>query len=467
LHHDLDLSYKLLKQKEKDYTSYSFKNKEIMAICAFYDLAQEFTSMHNLYRIAVAVMRFFFNHESCIYTARAEDKALEMRCCTSEGLLQPPKVARPDIIINQSPYRSGQSFIFPIIGKRISENKIPLFLDNQILGMLEIFPMKRMTAHKYLFYQKYANRIGYNMHNKIVFNQNIEHIRFINQLVADIEHNVITPNIYYKAFILHMRKNLQHYFSGLEDIDTSLSEVHNQQNSPLKDTIAKQIRSLHDIHHDMEDKVKEFENRFNHLSLFLETLFRGEHFKTGGYVLKRRSCNLLKDVFLPELDYYRKRFKDKKIEIIRPSRLPSDEDLTLFVDLGLTAQVFSNLLSNALKYCKPVLSKTGKYKRYISYRVQPISRQPDDDNDIPNEIKFTLFSTGNPLTNKEALRIFEDGYRSSSNITTDGEGHGLYFVHNIAHIQGGRAGCEPKKNGNDFYIILPKKNSGFNFNPVQ
>jgi len=74
--------------------------------------------------------------------------------------------------------------------------------------------MKRMTAHKYLFYQKYANRIGYNMHNKIVFNQNIEHIRFINQLVADIEHNVITPNIYYKAFILHMRKTCKIIFQG-------------------------------------------------------------------------------------------------------------------------------------------------------------------------------------------------------------------------------------------------------------
>lgn len=466
MHHDLELSYELLEQKQKDYTAYSFRNKEIMAICAFYDLAQEFTSMHNLYRIAVAVMRFFFNHESCIYTTRPEDKSLLMRCCTTDGLLQPPKVARPDIIINKSPYRSGQSFIFPIIGKRISENNIPLFLDNEILGMLEIYPIKRMTGHKYLFYQKYANRIGYNMHNKIVFNQNIEHIRFINQLVADIEHNVITPNIYYKTFIINMKKILQKYFSVLEEFDTSFSGDREQRDIAILDGITEKISNLHDIHLNMQDKIKELENRFNHLSLFLETLFRGEHFKAGGYVLKRRSCNILRDVFLPELEYYRKRFKDKRIEIIRPSRLPSDEDLILFVDLGLTAQVFNNLLSNALKYSGRILSKNGKRRRYISYTVESISQQ-SDEGDIHKGIKFTLFSTGNPITEKEALRIFEDGYRSSNNIGSDGEGHGLYFVHNIAHIQGGRAGCEPKENGNEFYVILPKKASRFNLNPAK
>ena len=459
MYHDLDPSYQLLKQKEKDYIAYKFKNKETMAIFAFYDLAQEFTSMNHLYRIAVAVTHFFFDHESCIYSIRAEDEALMMQCCTSEGLLDPPEVARPDIIISQSPYRSGHSFIFPIIGKKISHDKVPLFLDNQILGMLEIYPIKRMTDHKYLFFQKYANRIGYNMHYKIVFNQNIEHIRFINQLVADIEHNVITPNLYYKAFLINMKKNLKRHFSELEKINTALSENYDQKNNLLKDTIAQKIDNVHTIHHNMEDKIKEFESRFNHLSLFLETLFRGEHFKAGGYVLKRRSYNLLADVFLPELEYYRKRLTDKEIEIIAPSHLPSEEDSTLLVDLGLTSQVFANLLSNALKYCKPVLTKNGKYRKYITYKIDIIGKESDY---IQNAIKFTLFSTGRPITTKEALLIFEDGYRSSGNTTRDGEGHGLYFVHNIVHIQGGFAGCRPRENGNDFYITLPKNIDSFN-----
>lgn len=459
MYHDLDPSYQLLKQKKEDYIAYKFKNKEAMAIFAFYDLVQEFTSMNHLYRIAVAVTHFFFDHESCIYTIRAEDEALMMQCCTSEGLLDSPEVARPDIIVNQSPYRSGNSFIFPIIGKSISSDKVPLFLDNQILGMLEIYPIERMTDHKYLFFQKYANRIGYNMHNKIVFNQNIEHIRFINQLVADIEHNVITPNLYYKAFLINMKKNLKRHFSELEKINAALSESYDQETNLLKDNIAQKIDNLHNVHHNMADKIKEFESRFNHLSLFLETLFRGEHFKAGGYVLKRRSYNLLTDVFLPELEYYRKRLTDKEIEVIAHSQVPSEEDLTLLVDLGLTAQVFANLLSNALKYCKPVLFKNGKYRKYISYRIDLIGKESDD---IQNAIKFTLFSTGKPITTKEALLIFEDGYKASSNNTEDGEGHGLYFVHNIVHIQGGFTGCRPRENGNDFYITLPKNIDSFN-----
>jgi len=451
LGHDLDQALDLLKKKQEDYTAYRFKTKETMAIFAFFDLAQEFASLNNLYRIAVAVVGFFFNYQSCVYTIRPEDEALMLQCCTCEGLLDPPVPARADIVTHHSPYRAGSSFVFPIIGKKVLTDKVPLFLDDQILGMFEIYPVKRMGKHELLFFQKYANRLGYNMHNKLVVEQNLEHIRFINQLVSDIEHNVITPNLYYKAFLISMKKNLKRHLSELKDLSSILpnTESHNH----LPEEVIRAVDNLHNIHQDMGKRMEEFEGHFTHLSLFIETLFRGEHFRTGGYVLRRRTYNLLRDVFLPELEHYRKRLKVKKIHIIEPLDLPTDEDLTIFIDLGLTAQVFANLLSNVLKYCRSALDEDGNYQKYISYNIEIVGQESYE---IRNALKFSLFSTGKPISTKEAPLIFEDGYKGPEDNSKEGSGHGLYFINNIAQLHGGYAGCKPRENGNDFYIVLPK-----------
>ncbi len=450
---DLDQTFELLKKKEQDYIAYRFRTKESMAIFAFFDLAQEFATLNNLYRIAVAVINFFFNYESCIYTIRPEDQALLLHCCTSEGLLDPPKPARADVVINHSPYRAGSSFIFPIIGKRVLADKVPLFLDNQILGMFEIYPVKRMSEHESLFFQKYANRVGYNMHNKLVVEQNIEHIRFINQLVSDIEHNVITPNLYYKAFLINMKKNLNKHLAELESISSVLPKIEADKNSSGEEII-QAVDSLNSIHQDMDKKMQEFESHFKHLSLFIETLFRGEHFKTGSYVLKRRYYNLLRDVFLPELVHYKKRLTDREIDIIEPLHLPSDDDMMIFIDLGLTAQVFANLLSNALRYCQPAPDENGNYRKYISYNIET---EGLESYEIRNALKFNLFSTGKPISTKEALLIFEDGYKIPEDNSKGGTGHGLHFIKNIVQLHGGHAGCNPRENGNDFYVILPRK----------
>ena len=450
---DLDQAFELLKKKEQDYTAYKFKTKESMAIFAFFDLAQEFATLNNLYRTAVAVIKFFFNYESCIYTIRPEDSALLLHCCTSEGLLDSPAPARTDVVIHHSPYRAGSSFLFPIIGKKVLAEKVPLFLDNQILGMFEIYPVKRMSEHQLLFFQKYSNRLGYNMHNKLVVKQNIEHIKFINQLVSDIEHNVITPNLYYKAFLINMKKNLKKHLSELEGLSSILPKTDIHKHS-LQEEAIQTVDNLYSIHQDMDKKMEEFESHFKHLSLFIETLFRGEHFKAGSYVLKRRSYNTLKDIFLPELEHYRKRFEDKGIDIIEPSDLPSDNDLTVFIDLGLMAQVFANLLSNALKYCRPVPDENGNDRNYISYNIEIVGQESYE---IRNAFIFSLFSTGKPISTKEALLIFEDGYKIPEDNRIGGSGHGLHFVNNIVQIHGGHAGCKPRENGNDFYIILPRK----------
>ena len=450
--HDLDQVFEVLKKKEKDYTAYQFRAKEIMAFFAFFDLAQEFATISNLYRTAVAVIKFFFGYDSCIYTIRPADEALMLQCCSTVGLVEPPIPARADIVIHQSPYRAAQSSVFPIIGKKALADKVPLFLDDQILGMLEIYPVKKMSDHRSLFFQKYANRVGYNMHNKLVVKQNIEHIQFINQIVSDIEHNVIVPNLYYKAFLINMNKDLKRNSSLLEDL-RSLVSRNQPADKASAEPLARPIDKLRKINEDMTKKMRDFGIHFNHLSLFIETLFRSDHFRAGGYVLKRRYYNLVKEVFIPELEHYRQRLAYRNIEILEPPSLPSEEDLTIFVDLGLTAQVFANLLSNALKYSEPAIDEHGNPRQYISYRAELVAMESSEPRD---GLKVSLFNTGRPISPKDALLIFKDGYKIAGQQDKGGSGHGLHFVNNIVQLHGGYAGCTPGENGNTFYIVLPR-----------
>ena len=77
--------------------------------------------------------------------------------------------------------------------------------------------------------------------------------------------------------------------------------------------------------------------------------------------------------------------------------------------------------------------------------------------EIQNGLKCSLFSTGEPISKKEAVLIFEDGYKIPKDKIKSGSGHGLHFVYNIVQLHGGHVGCKPQENGNDFYIILPRK----------
>ena len=78
----------------------------------------------------------------------------------------------------------------------------------QVLGMLEVFPFERIKESDFFFLTKYANRIGFRLQNRLLAHQNIQHLKFINSLVMDIEHNVIIPNMYFKHLFNQLRKKI-------------------------------------------------------------------------------------------------------------------------------------------------------------------------------------------------------------------------------------------------------------------
>ena len=134
---------------------------------------------------------------------------LEYVCGSQDGV-QTEKIPAPDeIYLANTAYRINNSWVLPVRGNRLLVDRLPFFAKDQVIGMLEIFPASGLNDSDKFFFEKYANRLGYTLHNKIITSQNIQHIRFINSLVGDIEHNVITPNISLSLYLRHVKKKVE------------------------------------------------------------------------------------------------------------------------------------------------------------------------------------------------------------------------------------------------------------------
>ena len=102
--------------------------------------------------------------------------------------------------------------------------------------MLEIDTAGQLSEQDRFFFERYASRFGYQLHNRILGNKNREHLQFIRNLVGDIGHNVIVPNIYFKLYYKRLRSKidllkffewkLKQSFEGEDGEEAALSEGH-------------------------------------------------------------------------------------------------------------------------------------------------------------------------------------------------------------------------------------------------
>jgi signal transduction histidine kinase len=135
------------------------------------------------------------------------------------------------------------------------------------------------------------------------------------------------------------------------------------------------------------------------------------------------------------------------------SGIPDQETISV-VDVGLMAQVYANLFSNALKYTEEITTSSNEKKKYVSYGHEIIMDYfgPGKDG-----IKYNVFSTGPHIPVEERSRIFEDEYRGSNVLQRPGTGHGLAFIKVAVELHGGVVGYEPTQYGNNFFLILPRQ----------
>ncbi|HID98584.1 MAG TPA: HAMP domain-containing histidine kinase [Thermodesulfobacteriaceae bacterium] len=445
-----------IRKKQKDYERYNFSVLQDRTLRAFFDLAQEFETLENFYRITVFVPKEFMKFDCCLYLTGQEDEKLMMVCDSMNGLticgMSPPE----NIYINETPYDTGDSFVAPIRSNRRLFARKPLAYASEIIGMFEVFPLSHFGENDRLFFEKYANRIGYNLHYKLIAAQNERHIKFINTLVADIEHNVIVPNMRYKLFLRNLKKRI----GTLEEIRKYFNTKIRSQEIPVsddKDSLQKIETRLGNLIHELAAQYEDVTKHYENTSLFLESLLRRDHFEKGEFVLRRKICSFRKEVIDPQLERYQKRLEDKGIRIdYMNGGIPSDEDIPLAVDVGLLSQVYANLFSNAEKYCQEMLNEYGKPVKFMSYGREIIQ---DYFGPGKHGIKFNVFTTGPHLPEEEYTHIFDEGYRGKGVGHQPGTGHGLHFIKKIIEVHGGDVGYEPTFLGNNFFFILPIQTS--------
>jgi signal transduction histidine kinase len=284
---------------------------------------------------------------------------------------------------------------------------------------------------------------------RFLLKKNTEHIKFIQSLVTDVEHNVIVPNMIYKLFL----RRLGGKISKNKEIEMLLRQLTSAPESKLKAEVESLLRELTEVNRGLREEFTNIQKHYHNTSLFLETLLRRSHFDEGRLTLRTKACNMKKAVLLPQLERFAGRFAENGISIDDEYSGIPDEDTISVVDIGLMAQVYANLFSNALKYTEEVTTEKGERKKYIAYGRQ---RLKDYFGLGKDGVKYNVFTTGPHISSEDQAHIFEEGFRGSRASKTPGTGHGLTFVKNAVEIHGGVAGYEATQSGNNFYFIMPQ-----------
>ncbi len=440
-----------IEAKKGDYQRYGFTQTEDNAMKTFFDLAQELESIEDFCIMCVLIPRTFFDLNARLYLIDPRLNALVLCAGTDEDgyalHTPPPEELRP----SEYPYYTDRgSLVLTIRGNKLLIDQLPFQTRDDVIGLLEIYPFERQNGHIELFFVKYANRVGFNIHNKLIVEKNIEHLKFIRSLVADIEHNIIVPNMVYKLFLRHMRDKVMDN-KEIEDLLFQFLIKKGSSDVSLRDIYSK----IAEVNRGLTTEMENFEKHYKNMSLFIETLFRRSHFDKGKLVLRTKPCNMKKEVVQPQLERYMEQFKERGIAIDdRLSGIPEEEIINV-VDVGLIAQVYANLFSNAIKYTEEVFTESGERLKYIAYGSETIEGffGPGKEG-----VKYNVFSTGAHIKPEEREKIFDDGYRCSNVLNRPGTGHGLAFIKNAIELHGGVVGCEATQYGNNIYFIIPEQN---------
>ncbi|MFH1075942.1 MAG: HAMP domain-containing sensor histidine kinase [Pseudomonadota bacterium] len=439
---------KRVHEKIDDYAEYGFSKTQEAALMTFFDLAQEFESIEDLYRICIIVIKSFFGYDSKVYAPT--DKGSMALACTVNSLIAKKSLIPLPIPVSVHPQTNNNSYFIPIIGNKTLLDRLPATYSGEILGVLEIEQTGHFDETERFFFQKFANRMGYTLHNKLLTWKNINHLKFIRSLVKDIDHNIITPNIAFKLYIKKMQSALNKCREIRDELTQTCATLCIEE-TEQKEHLNNILEKLNNTAALLKDQLEGIKKHHDTMSLFLETMLRHVHFEKGHYVLNKRECGIKKDIILPQLKELENKIRDSNIEVVDEYG-PQEEEELMLVDVGLLSQVYANLFTNAIKYIAEAQGDVRPLK-YIAYGKKIIL------NYFANEmhgIKYYVFNTGRYVPENEREMIFLEGYRASNAPTAvSGTGQGLYFVKEIIRVHGGMVGYEPAQNGNIFYFILP------------
>ena len=458
----------LLERERKAYSENHFPKKHNDILNSFCNAAQYGGGLRDLYRLCCSVPPLLAKGmEGSFYLYCCREKELVRVCDTKNGLIKPHKPVSRSLPPSRRPYETSDMLVFPLFSRPPRHNEraeLPwqsqkdtdhdfcFYLHNSdpfesrlnILGMFAVRPISRLFHEDRLFYRVLARWIGSELNKRLLTVQNLKHLCFINALGMDIGHNIIIPNMRFR----YLFRRLKEKISALDDLGSEVAGCLSHISGDACNHLTDRYR---DIHIELEKCHHELVQQHTQISLFLESLFREEHFRYGHLVLKPGKCFVEQDIIQPQLELYAGRFASHGIKVDRPHNMYKQE-FPLMVDVGLLAQVYANLFSNALKYTSEIITKSGKRRKALAYGCEEVEDFPVKG---MKGVKFNVFTTGPPLSSEQSREIFVDGWRADNDSSVPGTGHGLAFIRRVVEAHGGEVGCEPTEEGNNFYFILP------------
>jgi len=427
---------------------------------AFVDIIHNDHSLERFFQVCVTVPLFLGDMQAEFYLFNQKTKHFLRVCDSRAGLIEPPQLddTVPGTDIGATVDRNNRRFypLFPRTGTGRQEPRTkqgeqelydpdPYFASHSLLGLYAVSPLDNISKEDHHFFQILTRWIGNKLNNRLIANRHLEHLKFLNSLGRDIGHNIIVPNMHLKYLLRQMEKQLD----GLRQLEEKARAM--AENGISLQDVIKNIDYCRHQREALEQSHRELLKHHTQISLYLESLFREQHFKKGHLVLKPTRCFVERDIILPQLDLYKKKLERQGITIERPVNM-YQQDFPLMVDVGLLSQVYANLFSNAVKYTREVIDHRGKPRKAMAYGAEMVDNFP-----VPGHqgIKFNVFTTGPPLSEEERTAIFREGHRLANSYGIEGSGHGLDFIRRVIEVHGGRVGCEPTPEGNNFYFILP------------
>ena len=205
-----------VREKKDSYKRYNFERLQEEAFAAFFDLAQEYTTVDYLYQISVAVPKEFFELESELYVIDPKTSRLEKVCSSETGLIPVEERSLSPLRLADSPYETEDLLVFPIPGNKALTKWIPFLDQNQILGLFGIYPKGKVDEKGHFFLEKLTNRIGYNLHQKLLIQQNINHIKFM----------ILEYLLRHKSQLISRNQLLEHAWDRNVDIFTNIVDTH-------------------------------------------------------------------------------------------------------------------------------------------------------------------------------------------------------------------------------------------------
>ena len=399
---DLEAVCHRIREKAESYEQYNFSQGRNDFLKAFFDLAQEYDSLDDFYRICVSVPLALVGVCQCPVPLPGAGSRIATGLFQRAGsACRSPTSAGYPIQMHEAPYELAGSYVIPIFSKqpyeekenddRDPERQVKLWDDlrglcggGRTLGMFEVRRKEGLTETDKFFFVKYANRIGYNLDNRLIARQNIDRLKFINTLVIDIEHNIIVPNMYFRHLFNQLKKKI-----GLID-ELKLEIAGTQGPDALSGRCGQCFGKLQILQDDLLKYYQEIVKHHANMSLFIESLFRREHFERGHLVLHPKRCFVEKEVIIPQLEHYASRLKAANVIVDRPQNM-HEEEFPILVDIGLLAQVYANLFSNAAKYTREIIDHQGRPRKAMAYGREMVENFPSPGK---KGIKFNVFTTG-------------------------------------------------------------------------